>query len=105
MITTKDISEFLIEHLENSANTEDIAKIMKTLEIDSAWVYLGGSGARQQIFQLRNNVRVVFQFDGDDNLVAYGVYESEETLENDRKNFKIYPVSGPDVLLNYVNRE
>jgi hypothetical protein len=105
MITTADILEFLKLCLRDSVDAAYVSKIMRPLEIDSAWVHLGGSGARQQIFQLRDNVRIVFQFDGEDHLQAYGVYKSKEALESDKNNSTVYPVSGPDISLIYFEQK
>ena len=100
MTSPEDIMEFLKPHLTGSTYRDDIATLMAPLALDSVWVHLGGSGARQQIFMLHENMRAVFQFDAGDRLVAYGVYRSTEPWEKDKKNA---PVSSSDVSLTLVS--
>lgn len=102
MITTEIILEFLKLSFQYSVDVTYVSKIMRPLELDTAWIYLGGSGARMQIFQLRDNVRVVFQFNGDDRLEAYGVYKNEKSLDEDREHSTLYPVFGQDISLIYI---
>jgi len=77
----------------------DIATLMAPLALDSAWVYLGGSGARQQVFLLQNNLRVMFQFHAGERLVAYGAYQCEEVWEKDQADMLISSPPGVDVPL------
>jgi len=103
MTTVKKVLEFLKLQLEPGMGPNEVFKLMKPYEIGSMWVYLGGSGARQLIFQLKDKIGTVFLFDGKDSLIAYGVYESEELLEDRNRDLKISPVPD-DIVLNYINQ-
>lgn len=74
MNSPDDLSAFLRSRLTAETSLADIADLMAPLAINSFWVPLGGSGARQEIFRLPENLRALYQFDGDDRLVAYAAY-------------------------------
>lgn len=103
LITPPDeILAFLKSHLTGATQLGEIDTLMASQVLDSAWVYLGGSGMRQQIFLLHGNLRVIFQFDADDWLVAYGVYRSTEPWEKGEADVLVSPVSSSDVSLIFV---
>ncbi|MGH6847723.1 MAG: hypothetical protein ACREC0_09850 [Methylocella sp.] len=103
MVTSpEDVLAFLRPHLTGATGPDQIAKIMAPLALDSAWAYLGGSGSRQQIFQLDGNTRAVFQFGAADNLVAYGAYHDNKPWERKPAGANVSPVSGSDVSLILV---
>jgi hypothetical protein len=68
----------LRERVNRVTSVEDVTALMAPYASDSAWIYLGGSGARGQIFQLPEQLRAYFQFDGHDRLVGYAAYQSAE---------------------------
>jgi hypothetical protein len=77
-MTIDELVAFLGPRLSSATKVDDVAALMAPLASDSAWVYLGGSGARQQIFRVADDTRAVFQFTGDDLLTAYAVYQSDD---------------------------
>ena len=105
MTSPDDILTFLKSRVTSAMNPGEIASIMASLASDSAWVYLGGSGARRQLFLLPGGLRAVFQFDGADRLVGYGAYQSTEPWEKDQTGTLVSPVSGSDVELILVSGE
>jgi|SRR5262245_35293029 len=98
-----ELLAFLQSHVNVLATESDIAKIMRPLASDSAWAYLGGSGARQQIFRLPGDLRAVFQFDGYDRLVAYGAYRTAAPWREVKAGESADPVSSPEVSLILVD--
>jgi hypothetical protein len=98
MTSPDDILTFLKRRVSSATHPDDVAALMTPLASDSAWVHLGGSGARQQIFLLPKDSRAVFQFDGNDRLVGYGVYQSNGPWDGNN----VLPVSGSDVSLILV---
>jgi hypothetical protein len=98
MTSPDDILAFLKSRVSGATHPDEVATLMTPLASDSSWVYLGGSGARQQLFLLPEDLRAVFQFDGDDRLVAYGVYQSTEPWESTN----VLPASNSDVSLILV---
>lgn len=98
MTAPDDILAFLKPRVSGATHPDEVAMLMTPLASDSAWVHLGGSGARQQIFLLPEDLRAVFQFDGDDRLVAYGVYQSTEPWEGTN----VSPASSSQVSLILV---
>lgn len=101
MTSPEDMLAFLKPRLTGATRPDDIATMMAPLASDSAWAYLGGSGARQQIFRLRGDLRVVFEFDGTDKLVAYGAYRNAKPWEKG-PGAQVSAVSGSDVSLILV---
>jgi hypothetical protein len=101
MTSPDDILALVKSRVTGATRCEEIAALMAPLASDSAWAHLGGSGARQQIFQLHGDLRAVFQFDTDDRLVAYGAYRSTEPWEKDQT--RMSPVSSSDVSLFLVS--
>jgi hypothetical protein len=79
-----ELLRLLRTRLSRTTTADDIAALMAPYASDSAWVYLGGSGARQQIFRLEHGLRAAFELDGHDQLVAYAAYESREPWTPDR---------------------
>src|SRR5438105_15521549 len=90
MTSPNDILVFVKQHVTGATRCDEIATLMAPLASDSAWVHLGGSGARQQTFLLHGDLRAVFQFDAGDRLMAYGAYRSTEPWEKDQA--RISPV-------------
>lgn len=101
MTSLEEILQFLRPRLNKATGPDEIATIMAPLASDFGWAYLGGSGSRQQIFQLEGNLRVVFQFNGADKLVAYGAYLSTELWKKTPRG-QVSPVSNSDVPLILV---
>lgn len=99
-----DILALLKLRVSGDTHHDEIATLMAPLALDSAWVYLGGSGARQQIYLLPNGVRVVFQFDVNDWLVAYGSYQTTDSWDKDQVGASISPVHGSAVTMILVSR-
>ena len=101
MTSPQDLLAFLQPRLSAAARPDDVAALMAPLASDSAWVHLGGSGARQQLFLFPGDVRAVFQFDGTDRLVAYGAWRGTEPWERGGADALVMP-AGPDVPLIFV---
>ncbi|HST62319.1 MAG TPA: hypothetical protein VLK84_26685 [Longimicrobium sp.] len=101
MTSPQDLLAFLQPRLSAASGPDDVAALMAPLASDSAWVHLGGSGARQQLFRLPGDVRAVFQFDGTDRLVAYGAWRGTEPWEVGGDDTPLMP-AGPDVPLIFV---
>lgn len=78
-MTCDALLAMLRDRVDRTTRVDDVAALMAPLASDSAWVHLGGSGTRQQIFRIGARQRAVFEFDGDDRLVAYGAYDSSGT--------------------------
>src|SRR5689334_12075871 len=74
----ESVNQFLQAHVGPTTTTSDVEALMKPHARSSGWVHLGGTGARQQVFQLSGDLRAVFQFDGRDRLVAYGAYQATD---------------------------
>lgn len=95
----QDLLAFLRPRLSAADGPDDVAALVAPLASDSAWVHLGGSGARQQLFRFPGDVRAVFQFDGMDRLVAYGVWRGTGPWASGADT--VMP-AGPDVPLIFV---
>lgn len=105
MTSPEDMVAFLKPRLTGTTRPEEVAAMMAPLASDSAWAYLGGSGLRQRIFRLAGDLRVVFEFDGADHLVAYGAYRTGAPWERDASGTQVSPVSGSEVTLVLVGGE
>jgi hypothetical protein len=103
MTSPEKILAYLKPRVSGATHRGEIATLMAPLASDSAWVHLGGSGARQQIFLLHGDLRAVFQFDTGDRLVAYGAYRSTELWEKNQTSTPVSPVSSSDVSLIFVS--
>lgn len=101
MTTPEDILKFLQPRLNGATRSDEITAMMIPFASDSGWAYLGGSGSRQQIFQLEGNLRAVFQFNGTDKLEAYGVYRSTESWKQ-TPEVQVSPAPSSDLSLILV---
>jgi hypothetical protein len=99
----EDILNCLKPHLSGATQADEVAALMASLTSDFAWAYLGGSGARQQIFRIEGDLRAVFEFDAADKLVAYGAYCDHEPWEAVPAGAPTSPVSSSDVSLILVD--
>jgi hypothetical protein len=104
MTSLEDVLAFLRPRLNSATGPDEIAKMMAPLASDFGWAYLGGSGSRQQIFQLEGNLRAVFQFSGTDMLVAYGIYRNTDPWKKTPSG-QMSPVSNSEVSLILVEGE
>lgn len=104
MTSPEDVLTFLKPRLTGAMRPEEIATLMAPLASGSAWAYLGGSGARQQIFRLSGNLRAVFQFGVAEKLIAYGAYCSVEPWEKELVE-PVSPVSGLSISLILLAKE
>src|SRR5436309_15601540 len=95
-MTSAELSAYIRGNASRETAVDDVAELMAPHASDSRWIYLGGSGARQQIFRLNGNLRAVFEFDRNDRLVAYGSYETTEPWKQDGSDPAMPP---SDVLL------
>ena len=96
MNSPDELLAFLKQRVNSNTTASDIGELIGPLASDSVWAYLGGSGARQQIFRLSGDLRAVFEFDGNDRLVAYGAYSSSKPWI---KTASADPVSSDEVSL------
>jgi len=104
MTTPDDLLKYLQPRLNGATRSDEITTMMIPFVSDSGWAYLGGSGSRQQIFQLEGNLRAVFQFSGADKLEAYGVYRSAESWKK-TPGVQVPPASSSDVSLILVEEQ
>lgn len=103
MTSPDDVNAFLKPRVSSATTVADVEALMTPLSLDSAWVHLGGTGARQQIFRLAGDLRALFQFDGEDRLVAYAAYRSADGWPNDKTGESVPPLSSPSVPLIFVS--
>lgn len=93
MDSPEDVLDFLHTRVSGTTRVADVGALLKPLALDSGWVHLGGSGARQQFFRLPDHLGAVFRFGPDDRLVAYGAYRSTEPWPKDAAGRTIPPAS------------
>jgi len=93
------IDAFLARQLGPQSTLADVEKLMAPLAQRSAWVPLGGTGARQRHFQVPGDLRVLFELDGHDRLLGYAAYQSSAAWRTDDASTLLGAAATPDVQL------
>ncbi len=76
-VTPEEAIEMWIKHLEatlfKGISEQDVEKLMAPVSRDKAWIYLGGSGKRSQIYMIDSYLQIRFDFNYQDFLESYTV--------------------------------
>ena len=54
-MTSAELPAYIRANVSRETAVDDVAELMAQHASDSGWIYLGGSGARQQIFRLNGH--------------------------------------------------
>jgi hypothetical protein len=78
----KEAIDAWIRHLQTSLfpgiSEKEIAELVGPVARDDAWIYQGGSGRRSRLYRIDDYLQARFDFDDQDQLLSYAVYESRE---------------------------
>ncbi len=103
MTSPDEVNAFLEPRVSSASTVANVEALMTPLSLGSVWVHLGGTGARQRIFRLAGDLRALFQFDGEDRLVAYAGYRSADGWPDGKSGEPVPPLSRPSVPLTFVS--
>jgi hypothetical protein len=100
MQTPDQVLAYLQTRLAGGQTVEQAHVPLAELAAESAWVYLGGSGARIRVYRLGGELRAAVRFDAGDRLWAYGAYLDTQPWAADSAG--MLAAAFPDASLTWI---
>jgi hypothetical protein len=91
--------EYFQTSLSQESSEQQIAQLMSGIARDDAWIPYGGSGRHSRFYLIDDYLQARFDFDHNDLLQSYSVYETKEGWLKDPQGILLSGSAAPDAEL------
>ncbi len=100
--TTETLQVWASEIKSRINDPETLCAWLSEQALDQAWVPVGGTGAKAEVFRLEQEVDARLEFDGSGELFAWAVYKHEHAWRKQPDGTLQGPAANPGMPLNLI---